>query len=229
MGVSSEKHTKIADPLKVFGGNSRWTDPLGLYKPEDKSAEKAALAEAQRQQQISKAVGDINSVYDSERRQGEISKYGADLFDYFKSDLDEKQGIASRQNKFALARAGQTGGSLAADTNRLLGTQYQKGLLESNRRSQAGVSDLRAANESNRLNLISLASQGLGTTDAAQRATQAMQQALAANSASARAGDLGNVFSSTLDFAEASKKRKAENQANRQFAQQYGPFYSFGS
>ena len=184
--------------------------------------------EAARQAGIDRTITDINRLYDSEGRRKQVTDYGADLLSYFTGDLNKQKTIADRDSKFALARSGQTGGSLAIDQGRQLGTDYQEGLLEAGRRAQSGMADLTAADEQSRLNLTSLAQNGLSATNAATQAAAAMRSALDNASATNKAMGLGNLFDSVTKAKTASETAAEKRRADRVYAQPYTPFYGFG-
>lgn len=194
----------------------------------DGGAGEARRNEAARQAGIDRTITDINALYDSEGRKKQVTDYGAELLNYFTGDLNKQKTIADRDSKFALARSGQTGGSLAIDQGRQLGTEYQEGILEAGRRAQSGMADLQSQDEQSRLNLTSLAQNGLSQTNAATQAAAAMRASLASASATNKAQGLGQLFDSVSKAKTASETAAEKRRADRVYAQPYTPFFGFG-
>lgn len=189
-------------------------------------AQKAAQrSEAERDARVQKTTGQINAIYDSPAREGQIQQYGKDLFSYLQSDLDKKNTNAQRDLKFSLARSGLTGGRQQIDAGQLLGEEYQGGLREATRRAQGGMADLRSADQQARLQLTQLAQQGLTGSEAYIRANQAMQAALGSQRAADTAQGVGDIFGSVLQAKTASEERKAKQRADELYTQTYTPFY----
>lgn len=223
MGIDTDKFNKVTDPLNLSKGRaSKWADPLGiLTRPKDTSAEDAARREAARQAQINQTISSIDALYDSDARKGQISQYGADLLNKLTTDINEKKVVADRDLKFALARSGQTGGSVAVDQNRHLGDDYQKSILEATRRAQAGMADLRGKDASSRLNLIAMAQQGLSTGSAASQAAAAMSSALESSRNSNQYDMLGDLFTGVASAKKYSEESAARRRADRTYASLY--------
>lgn len=227
-GITREKHHEIADVGGIFGGNTRWTDPLGLFPEEQGPDRTAELAEKERQRKIRESVDNINRTFDAPGRKKQIADFGQALQAYYTGDLNRQNEASGRGLTFALARSGLTGGRADVDAREEHGREYQQGLAEITRRRQSEESRLRGADETARLNLTQLAQQGLGATEAGARATQAMREALAGSTADSRAQGLGDVFGSALAAKTASETRAAQRRADQQYASQYTPFYSYG-
>lgn len=223
MGIDSGKWNKVTDPLNIHKGKAgKWADPLGIIaRDPDTSAEEAARREAARQAQTDKTVQGINDLYDGQRRQQQISDYGADLVRFFREDADRQKVDADRNLKFSLARSGQTGGSVAVDANKTLGDEYTKAILEATRRSQAGMADLRQQDAQARTNLIAMAQQGLNMGSASQQALASMRANLDASSANARAQGLGDIFTSVALAKRSSEEAAARRRADRLYTQLY--------
>jgi hypothetical protein len=193
----------------------------------DPSAQ-ARRDEQARQARIDTTITGVNQLYDAPERQAQITNYGNDLLSYFTRDLDKQKTVADRDLKFANARSGTIGGSLQVDQNRQLGTDYQEGVLNVGRKAQAGMADLRAADEQSRLNLTSLAQNGLSTTNAATQAAAAMRSALETSSAANKAQGIGDIFGSVLTAKNKSEESAAKRKADKIYAQPYTPFYGVG-
>jgi len=175
----------------------------------NKAADQAAAAEAQRTANINRSVQSINAAYDDPRRQADIADFLGATRSFYRQNLDREKAVQDRSLKFALARSGQTGGSLAVDQSRRLGEQYLSGVLSADRQAQAQANALRDADEQSRLGLISLAQGGGDLTSGASRAGQSMLANMTGASAQRNADFLGSVFGGTAGFYENSRNAAA--------------------
>lgn len=193
------------------------------------SAQRAAdAAEKQRQAAIVATTGRVNALFDDPKRAQQRADYGAALRDFYVSDANRQKAIADRDLKFALARSGQTGGSLAVDQNQTLGEEYQRGILDADRKVQGGVADLMGRDEQSRLNLLGLAQSGLNTTAAATQAASALRTNLEGANAAARVQGLGDIFESVGQAKKYSEARDEQRRTDEIYARQgmFTPFYS---
>lgn len=189
-----------------------FTDTKGLVTPpKNTAADEAAAVEAQRQQQIKDTTAQINQTYDSPARAGQQQGFFRSIRDLLTSDVNDQHAVAARQLKFADARSGNTGGSVAADNNVQLGKDYSKGLLDATRKAQGALADVQTSDSQSRQNLIQLAQTGLDTGSAASQAAEGMRTSLE----SARKSTLGGIpdaFKTTSDIfkrsQEAAEKRR---------------------
>lgn len=157
----------------------------------------AAAQQAQQQATISKNVSDIDSAFGN--RQGEYDQYRQGLTAQYQQELDRQQAIAGRNNKFALARSGLTGGSAAVDAGRTLGQEEQLGTLAAQQQVNSGVSKLQSQDESTRQQMISLAQSGNDIGNAATQTSQALQANLGSAKGVNAAQGLGDVFAQTAN------------------------------
>lgn len=168
--------------------------------------------ERRRQAAILAGTSRVNAVFDSPDRAKQQQDFLNAIRAYYTQDANKQKGIADRKLKFSMARSGLTGGSAAVDSNRLLGEEYTKGLLDSENKAQAGYNDLRAQDEQSRLNLLSMVRSGMDTTTAASRAGAAISQNAATAQTDAMSRGLGDVFGSTAnvykDQQEAAARRR---------------------
>lgn len=188
----------------------------------------AEQQERERQARINQTTGQINQLFDAPERQQQIADFQSAMQDFYTQDLNRQKGTADRDLTFALARSGLTGGSRQVDANRTLGEDYQRGILDSERRAQSAAADLRGQDEQARLNLTSMAQSGLSATNAATQAAAAMRASLEGANASARVQGLGDMFGSVADIKSRSEEEAARRRADRQYTSMYGPFWSFG-
>lgn len=192
----------------------------------NKAQKAAEQQEKQRQAGIDSTTQQINALFDSTDRQQQITDYGKAMQDYYLQDLNRQKGDADRNLTFALARSGLTGGSRQVDANRRLGEDYQRGILEAERKAQGAQADLRGADEQSRLNLTSLAQSGLSATNAATQAAARMRTDLQAGMADAKANALGDFFGDVATVNANSQAAKEKREANRLYTQMYGPYYA---
>jgi DNA-binding PucR family transcriptional regulator len=175
----------------------------------------AEQAEAQRRADILNTQRRIESIYNTPAREAQIG----DLT----SDLDKKNLQAQRQSKFALARSGQTMGSLNVDTNKRLSDEYLRGTLEAERRAQGSGNALRQADQSSKLNLFQLAQSGVDMTTAANQAAAQMRQNIGMAQAEATQQGLGDLFGTFGDVYKRSRERAGTERAEKY---QYGSFWA---
>lgn len=207
----------IADPLD-FSGTRRRADT--------KAAEKrAAATEAERQGRITTNVANINSAFAG--REPQYQQLGDALRKRLNDQLSLQRGQATRQAKFNLARSGLTGGSAARDTARTLQREGEEGVLQAERAAQKGVSDLRAQDEQQRTQLVSLAQSGNDIGDAASMASSALRANLEGAASTNLQNALGEVFANTAATNKAMLDAAARRRGLRE-AQIYAPAFSRG-
>ena len=101
--------------------------------PKDTAQRQAQQAEDERRRQIAVATAAIDRAFSG--RGGQLADFANALRANFMSEITDQKADADRRLKFALARGGQTGGSLARDSGRQLGEEFQEGLLKGSRRA----------------------------------------------------------------------------------------------
>lgn len=189
----------------------------------------AEQAEADRAARIAQTTQQVNALYDSPERAAQRAQYGAALRDFYVSDADRQKGIADRDLRFALARSGLTGGSFNVDANRQLGEEYTRGILDAERRTQAGMADLLSRDEQSRLNLTGLAQSGLNTTTAAQQAAAALRANTEGALAAAKSQGLGDIFAGVNRYKTYSEEQAERRRADSRYTQEYpGAAKAFG-
>lgn len=198
---------------------------MGTSNDAEKEAKKS---ERSRQAGIADATSRINAAYDSPSRTAQYADFGNALRDYYMGDATRQKEIADRNLKFSLAKAGQTGGSLAVDSGKTLADEYARGILNAEQKTQAGVSDLQAQDEASRLNLTQLAQSGLDATTAAARAMSGIQSNAQQAQGNAFANGLGDIFGTTASIYQkqnqAVKERKQADQISSMYAKSpWGP------
>jgi len=180
----------------------------------NKAADAANAANAQQQQQIQQSVQQINSAYSSPQRQQQYDTYGQNLNNYYTGQVNDQQAINARNLKFAMARSGQTGGSVATDSNTQLGKDYSKALLQASQQAQAGKASLEQSDIQSKNQLIGLAQQGNFTGTIPQQIATANSASLDAAKNYGNANSLGNLFAGTGQIWQneqtAAANRKAQ-------------------
>lgn len=188
----------------------------------------AERQERERQAAITQSVGQINNVFDNPGRKKEIDDFFGATRDYYMQDLNRQKTTNDRDLKFSLARSGQTGGSLAVDQNRRAGEDFNRGILDADRRAQSAAADLRTQDEQARMNLIAMAQSGLDATTASQQSANAMRNNLAAGKATSTAQGLGDAFGGFGEFFKRSREQAANRQGYRDYELLFKPGFGYG-
>ncbi|WOB24745.1 MULTISPECIES: hypothetical protein [Xanthomonas] len=181
-----------------------------MGSPSSGAATEAAQADAWRQNNISRAVGQINSAYGSAGREADINDFLGASRSFYRNELDRQKDVADRSLKFAMARNGQTGGSTSVDASRLLGENFQTGVLSADRLAQGAANNLRTADEQARMSLISQAQSGMDMTGGASQAAAALRNNLQGAQAGLKVDALGDVFGGIATIAKNSRDQAAE-------------------
>ena len=187
----------------------------------DKATKAAAAEEAARKKQVSDATSAIERAFGGTSRQGQLDEFIKALRGEFTTEAGRQRGIASRRGRFSAARSGLTGGSAAADAQVRIGEQFQTGLLESERLSQAALADLRSADEASRRSLIGLAQGGSTVTSAAQNAANALRSNIAGARSGTAVSSLGDIFAESTEIisgAEEAAERRRGLKESKVFA-----------
>lgn len=166
--------------------------------------------EAQRQTKLDETRGVINRAFDSPQRQRQYADYASAMREYMGGELVRQKRDAARNLKFALAKAGQIGGSQQVANETQLGNEYQRGALENERRVQGAVAGLKGADEQSRNQLLALADSGLGLTDAQRRTSTMLSSNIGNANVSALEKGLGDVFGDTAATYKAINERAAQ-------------------
>lgn len=192
----------------------------------NRASRQAEQQERERQAAIAQSTGRINDIFNDPNRTAQYDQLVRDTQAYYQGDLDRQKADTDRQLKFALARGGQTGGSVSIDQNRKVGEEYLRGVIEANRMAQGAGADLRQADEQARSNLLAMAQSGLDATTAASQASASMRNNLLSGQAGATAQGLGNMFGSMSDIfrqsRDASEMRRGQKYGMNQI---YSPMF----
>jgi hypothetical protein len=183
---------------RATGKDPGSTDPFGLFGHKgDPAADAARAAEAERKAGIAASIGKINKVFDTPERQNQYADFVSAVRSKYGQDLNDQQTIAGRNTRFATARSGLSGGSRDVDATRDLGTQYQRGVLTAEDKAQGALADLKNQDNSQRLQLIQLAQNGLDATTAGERAAATLRGGTQGALANATANGLGDIFANS--------------------------------
>lgn len=177
------------------------------------AAAAAAQTEAQRQANISQNVNQIDTSFAN--RAPQYQQYLNATRNVYNTELGRQQGIAARNLKFGLARNGMTGGSVAADQGDELGREMAQGSIQAEQKAQSGLAGLQSQDNSERLQLISLAQSGADIGNVATQANDAQQASLGAAMSGSLASGLGDVFggitNDVTNYNNAAAARKGYN------------------
>lgn len=176
---------------------------------------RARREEEARQRRMATGERQVNAAFDAPSRAGQRTDWMNALRAIFSQDATRQKGQADRRLKFANARAGLTGGSAAVDSNRLLGEEFQKGLVGNEARVQTAGADLALDDENARQALISMIRGGADATTTASRAMSL--QASNAQGAQSRAvtQGIGDIFGATTDTYLRSEDAAARRRGMR--------------
>lgn len=185
----------------------------------------AERTEAERIRRIQEGSGEVNRVYDDPRREGQIGDVITAVRDDFMERLNNDKADTDRQGKFAMARSGQAGGSVQRDFGTRVGKQYQRGVLDVERRAQGVGSSLRQQDNSARQELLMMVQGGLDMSTARQQAASGMQNTLQSGRSQALTDDVGNAFGT---FADLFKRSQESAAARRAELNMYNTIYQSG-
>lgn len=216
-GSGSVGGINVGDPLDLFGGQKR--------RDAARTAADAKAAEEARQGRITSNVNNINSAFAG--REGQYKQFGDALRSQYEDALALQRGEAGRQNKFALAKSGLTGGSAAVDAGRRLQRENDAGVLAAERGVQKGISDLRSSDEAARTQLIGLAQSGSDIGDAGAHTASILRANLGASGALDPRQALGDVFGQTAQAYRSSQDAAARRRGLRD-AQLYAGSFQRG-
>jgi hypothetical protein len=160
----------------------------------------AAAMESDRQGRVRSAVDKINEIFNGAGRDDLYKDQRAAVYDLNKTDVNRQFEETERANRFALSRAGLSGGSVDVDSNADISRRTNEGLMKAAGVADQSAADLQASDERTRSNLISTAQSGIDTGQAASMAL-AQLDSNNASAAGARSGaTVGNLFN---DMAQA--------------------------
>jgi hypothetical protein len=205
-----------ANPFSLAGGGAAGYLKDALTRPKNEGpGHRARREEAERQAHMAEGERNVNAAFDSPARQKQYSDFVKALRENFMADANRQKGVADRRLKFAMARSGLSGGSEAVSSNKRLGEEFSRGIVNSENQAQGALSDLKGDDEAARQSLISMIRAGSDTGVAASRA--ASMQSSNAQGAQARAltQGIGDIFGSTIDTYSRAEDAAARRRGAR--------------
>jgi acyl-CoA synthetase (AMP-forming)/AMP-acid ligase II len=181
----------------------------------DDAVEEAQKTEAEHNAQVAAAIAKIDALFGSPQREAQYADYLGAHRDLYSDEVNRQNTEATRNNKFALARNGLTGGSVASDTGRRMGIDYTKALTQAERLAQGDEAALRNQDQQSRLSLIQMAQSGLDATTGVQNAATALQNNLLSSQQGQGVRALGDVFKNYTSFYQKSLDDKARRQGDQ--------------
>lgn len=150
---------------------------------------------------------DIETVQPENKREKLYGEQRDAVYEINSKDVNRQYGDAEKTNRFGLARNGLMGGSVDVDSNARLQEITNEGLVKAGGIADNASASLRAADESARQNLISMAQSGIDTGTAAQMANKQLESS-SQKAAGDRAGSsIGNLFG---DLSQAYLRNSAQ-------------------
>jgi hypothetical protein len=197
-----------ANPFSLAGGGAAGYLKDALTRPKNEGpGHRARREEAERQAHMAEGERNVNAAFDSPARQKQYSDFVKALRENFMTDANRQKGVADR--------SGLSGGSEAVSSNKRLGEEFSRGIVNSENQAQGALSDLKGDDEAARQSLISMIRAGSDTGVAASRA--ASMQSSNAQGAQARAltQGIGDIFGSTIDTYSRSEDAAARRRGAR--------------
>lgn len=185
-------------------------------------AEQRELAERAR---VQAGIAQTNAVFNSPERQRQIAQFTDAVRAQYQEELQRVKGENDRQLTFALARGGNSGGSLEVDQRRQLGEGYQRGTIEAERGAQGAAAQLRAADEDAKNRIIAMIQAGANIGDT--NSGTAMQNNLQATRSTVDVRTIGDAFGSLGDIYKRSRERAEYRRGLQDYGNLYLPTTSF--
>ena len=188
----------------------------------DKALKAQQQADAEKQAEIARGVSAVDSVFNNPQREADINSFERATQGLYRQTLDKQQTKAGLQTKFALARNGQLGGSVAVDKNKELADDYNNGLLKITQAAKQAGARLRASDAATQQNLLGLVQGGLDAGSAQMQALTGLKSNIGAEQAAIDPTAVGDLFGGLSDYYTTSQQTKAYNDANRATGALYG-------
>lgn len=191
----------------------------------DSASKQAAANQAQQQANIQQATTQIGSIFNNPARQQQYTDLNNATTSYYTGQLNQQKDAQDRNLKFAQARGGQTGGSVAVDQNAQSGKDYLAGVLRAKNLGAAAGANLQGQDSQEQANLTAAAQGGLSATDAATQAASAMKGSLDSAQATSTANAFGDAFG---DFGQIYQKSQDAAQLRSGMLYSYNTVYQPG-
>lgn len=193
------------------------------------SAQRAAeQRDAETSARITQNTQRVNSIFDSPERQAQIADFTNAARGLYREELDRQKGVNDNQLTFAMARSGQTGGSLDKDKHVELGKNYQRGIVNAEQHAQGAASELRASDEDSRARLTAMVQSGGDIGTASANAATTLRNNLLGSRAGLQAKDLGDSFSGLAETYAKSKQQSEYRRGLFDYLKLYAPTFGFG-
>jgi hypothetical protein len=173
-----------------------------------------ANTQAQNQNQANALTSQINAAFSSPAMVAQNQSYVSALQQYYQTQLQQQQQVASTNLNFAEDRSGLSGGSAASYGNSQLQKSYAQGLIGASQQAQGAGAQLAAGENAQKNSLVSLANAGNLTGSVSQAASQAQQQAIAQGPQGVPAS-LGNAFSNIAGIYQNEQLQAAQREAQK--------------
>ena len=183
------------------GGGGGGSSSSSVVKELQRQEDAAQAAEDARKAEIEKNNAHINSQFDA--RDPAYDQYANDLYDHNLTTYNESADKARNQTDFAMARTGNTGGSVEADTQGSLESLYQDGLSNLKSGSRDASNSLRASDNAQRNALLGQSAAGTYNMNA-----RSSQPSFADTSMTSMSAGVGNQFQSILGGIGGASKNK---------------------
>jgi hypothetical protein len=157
------------------------------------NASQAATQQQEQQNATTAAsISSINSAFAN--RQSQYNDYLNALNKSYQTQLNYQQAQSSRGLKFALARGGMTGSSVAADQGAELQREMGQAQVTAEQQAQAKLASLQSSDLASKQQMISLAESGANIGNAAEQTATALQANLQGAQTALGPNTLGQMF-----------------------------------
>jgi hypothetical protein len=164
-------------------------------------AANAANQATQQAQAVQQSVAGINSAFAN--RQAQYSNYLGALNTSYQTQLNQQQASSSRALKFAVARTGMTGGSVAADQGAELQREMGQGTVTADEQAQAKLAGLESSDQASKQQAIALAQSGANVGNSAQQLDTQLQGNIQNAQTNLGPNTLGNIFGGITNTTNA--------------------------
>lgn len=202
---------------------------IGGYRVSKKARNRAydqKMDEARRASEYAPVWDELTrtSAANSTARGSMYEKNRTDVYDFNKSKLNEDFAKSDRELRFALARAGLSGGSVDIDDNDKQNLAYDKGALTARSMGDEAAAKFRTADEASRLDIINQIQSGVDSGAAISSAQRGLELSADRANASARGNAIGNVFADIGLLYDVRNRDQGVADARKRYGEQFGAF-----